>query len=161
MVTNYDKDRLRLEVQELPSNLDVGSICKLLILSSPTPCEFLGRITKEGAKRPIVMYKGQARSKRSDERHDVNLPAYIEAMIFDGHSYILFSHLEVELINISKSGVRFRSPLDSFCSGHIFRMRMRIGDKDKLLISEVTNYFDKGSEWSEYGCRFLTSYEGR
>jgi hypothetical protein len=29
-----------------------------------------------------------------------------------------------------------------------------------MLISEVINNFDKDSETSEYGCRFLTSYEG-
>jgi len=102
------------------------------------------------------MFKGQEREQRGAERYAVKLPAMIEELICDSRPYSLHTPLEVELINISKTGVRFSAPFYSLTDGDRFRMRLTISDKDKQLITEVTNHIDRDSVVSEYGCRFLT-----
>ena len=158
-VTDYDKTTLRIDVAALPPEDDLGGGVKLLILSSPAPCEYQGKILREGKRKLIAMFRGQEREMRGAERYAVKTTALIEDFVSDGSIYPLYSPLEVELMNISKSGVRFRSPNFSLCDGDVFRMRMRFSDKDKLLIAEVTNHIDRDSKNSEYGCRFLTGSE--
>jgi len=155
-ITSYDKNLLRIEVELIPPALKVGESCKLLILTSPTPCEYHGRVAREGTRNLIGMFKGQEREQRGAERYSLKLPALIEELICDMRAYTMHTPLEVELVNISKSGVRFTAPFYSLTDGDRFRMRLRISDKDKQLIAEVTNHFDKDSEVSEYGCRFIT-----
>ena len=158
-VTDYDKTILRIEVAELPPSDSAAIDCKLLILTSPTPCEYHGKILREGKRRLIAMFRGQERELRGAERYAVRTKALIEDYISEGSVYPLYAPLEVELMNISRSGVRFISANFALCDGDTFRMRIKFSDKDKLLAAEVTNHFDRDSKVSEYGCRFLTGRE--
>ena len=159
VVTSYDKASLRIEVQMMPYSLDAGAGCRLLILSAPIPYEFLGRVAREGAKKVIAMYKGKEKESRGSMRYKVNYPALIENLICDNRAYPLHTPLKVTLLNISKSGVRFRTPHYSMTVGDKFQMRIRISDTEKLLIADVINHVDKESISSEYGCRFLVGSE--
>ena len=157
VVTDYDKATLRIEVQALPPVLTSGAGCRLLILMAPTPYEYQGRIVKEGTKTSIAMYKGKEKENRGATRYKVELKAIIEHLVCDGQAYPLHTPLEVVIINISKSGVRFRTPFFAMTDGDRFQMRIKISNNEKLLIADVTNHIDKGSEASEYGCSFLIS----
>jgi hypothetical protein len=159
-ITSHDKSILRIEVEELPPSHNIGVGCKLLILTTPTPCEYHGKVVREGKRKAIAMFKGQERELRGSERYTIRLPAMIEDFISDGAIYALYKPLEVELMNISKTGVRFQSPNFSLCDHDRFRLRLRINDKDKLLVAEVVNHLDRDQKKSEYGCRFLTGREG-
>ena len=158
-IKSYDRQMLRIEVQNHLTSLNAGDNCKLLILSSPTPCEYRGRLIKEGTKKFILMHDGQTREMRRVERYEINIPAQILDLVCDGLYYTLHTPIEVELMNISKAGVRFSAPYFSLMAGDIFRMSMKIGNNNKLLIAEVTNNLDKGTSKSEYGCRLLLSSE--
>lgn len=157
VVTSYDKITLRVELQTTPDTLNPGTVCKLLILSAPTPYEFLGRVVKEGAQKYIAMYKGQEKENRGAERFKVSYPAIIENLICDGQAYPLHTPLKVLLVNISKSGVRLRTQFYALSVGDRFQLRMKISGSEKLLIADVTNHMDKEPDLSEYGCRFLVS----
>ena len=157
VVTDHDKNTLRIELQTVPAALVSGAGCKLLILMAPTPYEYQGRAVKEGTKITIAMYKGKEKENRGSARYKINLKAAIENLICDGRAYPLHTPLEVTLVNISKSGVRFRTPFFALTKGDRFQMRIKISDNEKLLIADVVNHMDKGSEASEYGCRFLIS----
>jgi len=155
VVTDYNKNALRIEVQGAPSTLKVGSRCRLLILSSPSPCEYQGRVAREGAKKTIAMFYGQEKENRGAARFKVNFPAVIENLICDNRAYPLHTPLAIELVNISQSGVRFRAPYNALSDSDVFQMRMRINNSEKLLIANVVYHTDNGTETSEYGCRFL------
>ena len=155
VVTDYDKNEMRIQIEVAPPTLETGKVCRLLILCTPTPCEYQGRVLSEGTQKTIAMYQGQEKESRGAVRYELNAPALIEKLICDGQAYPLHTPLKVKLINISKTGVRFRTPNYSLSSGDQFQMRMKIGVNEKLLIAEVTNHIDKDSTTSEYGCRFL------
>ena len=155
VIKYYDKVSLRIEVQALPPNLGVSDFCKVLILSTPSPCEYQGRINKEGARKTIAMFQGHEKESRAAARYKVNYPAMIENLVYEGRAYPLLTPLEVGLINISQSGVRFSAPNNSLSEDDKFQMRMKISESDKLLIAEVVNHKDNEMTASEYGCRFL------
>jgi hypothetical protein len=158
-VTSYDKNTLYIRVQRMPPALDINDICRVLILSSPAPREYQGRVVVQGTGKAIATFKGKDKENRKSMRYKVNFPARIEYLIVDEQAHPLHTPLEIKLLNISKSGVRFRAPYYSLCDGDKFQMRMSIGDNDKVLISVALNHSDKDLETSEYGCRFLVGSE--
>jgi hypothetical protein len=157
-IIRYDRDILRIMVEE-PPVLRVGAGCKLLILTDPSPCEYQGRITKEGMNLFIAMYQGQEMEKRASQRYSVSFPAQIENLVCDGRAYPLHTPVEVGLMNISKSGIRFRAPNNTLMDGDRFQMRMKIGEGDKLLIADAIHHVDRDTGESEYGCKFLVGSE--
>jgi len=159
VVTQHNKDTQKIVVEEAPSSLKVGDSCRILILSSPKPCEYQGRMISENPKTIIVIHHGREREGRGAVRYSIKSPAFIENLICASRAYRLHSPLEVELINISKSGVRFRSQYYSLLDGDRFQMRMKINNIEKLLIADVVNHMDIDAETSEYGCRFLIGSE--
>jgi len=154
-VTYHDKKTLQIMVEEYPPRLDHGGICRLLVLTSPSPCEYMGRITKVNLKQTIALYHGSEKESRGAARYEVNFPAAIENLVLDRKAYPLHTPLKVWLINVSKSGMRFRAPYNALMDGDMFQMRMKIGDGDKLLIAEAVNHVDNDDGTSEYGCKFL------
>jgi len=161
LITSYDKTSLRMEVQRIHPELKAGSICKVMILTAPSPFEYHGRVKADGTGVYIALYLGQEKENRGAERYELSITVIIENLICDGRAYPLYTPLEVTLVNISRSGVRFRSPYNSFSIGDRFLMRMKISETDKLLITVVVNKADIGTEASEYGCQFLIASPGR
>ena len=155
VVTSYDKASLRIEVLTTPKALDIGDACRLLILSAPTPFEYLGRVIKEGSKKAIAMYKGQEKESRGAMRYAVSYPAIIENLICDDRAYPLHTPLKVVLVNISKSGVRFRTQFYALSVGDRVQFSMKVSGNIKRLMADVTNFSDNENATSEYGCRFL------
>jgi len=158
-VTSFDKNTLWLKVKRMPPTLYANDVCRLLILTAPAPREYHGRVLIEGTGKTIGIYKGKEKESRKTVRYKVNFPAQIENLIYDEKACPLHTPIEVRLINISKSGVRFRAPFYSLFYGAKFQMRMKINDSEKLLIAVAINHMDKNSETTEYGCRFLVGSE--
>jgi len=159
LVTSHDRTSMRIEVQEIPPALVSGNECILLVLSSPAPCEYHGRLAVEGTKKIIAMYKGRVRENRGAVRYKVNTPAIIEHLIFDGKAHKMHTPVSVELIDISKSGVRFRTLINALSNGDRFQMRLKISDSEKLLIADAIHHVDLGNAMSEYGCHFIIGSE--
>jgi hypothetical protein len=158
-VTYYEKGTLRIEVEEPPPAFTIGFSCRLLVLSAPTPCEFMGRVTKEGLRFIIALYQGKEKESREAVRYKVNFRAQIENLVCDGRAFALHTPLEVQLINISKSGMRFSAPKNALRAEDRFQLRMKVGEGDKLLIADVVHEGKKDAVLTEYGCKFLVGSE--
>jgi hypothetical protein len=159
-VTAYDKNTMWIRVKKMPPALDINHVCRVLMLTSPAPREYQGRIIAHGTGKAIAVFKGKEKESRKAARYKVDFTALIENLIYDEKAYPLHTPLVVNLINISKNGVRFRAPFYSLYDGISFQMRMKIDKSEKLLIAIVLNHRDKNADdISEYGCRFLVGSE--
>ena len=159
-VTYYNKNTLLIEVEDSLKTLDEHETCRLLILTSPSPCEYRGKINLIGKSKLIAMYDGKESEKREESRYIVRLPVLIENYICDDKIYPLHTPLAVEMINISRNGARLRMPKNTLSNGDRFRMSVAIKDKYKNVIAEVKNQTQNEADAYEYGCRFLVCSEG-
>ena len=105
------------------------------------------------------MYRGRERENRGAVRYMINSQAVIENLIYDNKASQLHTPLSIELVDVSKSGVRFRSRNYSLTDGDRFQMRMKMNESEKLLIADVVHHVDKEAGITEYGCRFLVGGE--
>ena len=154
-VSDYDKSSHQIQVTDMPEELKVNDTCKTLILSSPVPCEFRGRVKKTGGIFYIAMYMGQEKESRNATRYPIIVPALITAFVIDGTVHTIQSPVEVTLINISTTGVRFSAPYYSFDNGDELHIHAIINKSRKKITAEVIDHKDKENNTTEYGCRFL------
>ena len=157
VVKFHDKDEKYLQVSTMPGSLKVNDDCKLLILSTPAPCEYMGKVKKVGGNLLIAMFQGHTKENRSATRYNINTFAVIDTLFTDGKPYQLHTPVRVILLNISTSGVRFRAPFYSFDDGDIFEILLDIKNSKKRLIAQVINHVDREPAASDYGCRFIES----
>ena len=154
-IVEYDMNSKRVILETVPSCLKDGDTYRLLILTEPSPREYQGRFKRDIWGEYFALFRGQAREGRQAMRHKVNMLAFIENMIYDGKAYTLLKPLEIQLINISVGGMRFRAPLNALTSGDRFQTSVALKDEKKLLIAEVVNHRQANQTSAEYGCRFL------
>jgi len=155
VVTEHNREEQQIQVGSLPEDLHINDNCSLLVLTSPSPCEYLGKVKKVGGSVFIAMFQGQEKENRTATRYAVNAPALIDTLITEGQPYSLHTPLTIRLINISTGGVRFRAPYYSLADGDVFQMRMIISQNKKKLIAQVVNHVDNEPSSSDYGCIFL------
>jgi len=154
-VMTHDKEARQVVLESMPNELKINENCRLIILTSPTPCEFQGKVKKLGAGIYIALFQGQEVEGRDAPRYPVSTPALITALIEDGQAHRIQTPVKVTLINISTTGVRFRAPYYSFDIGDMFQMDMFIGKNQKKVTARVVNNEDQSNDSSDYGCRFL------
>ena len=161
VVKFHDREEKHLQVGTMPESLKVNDDCKLLILSAPVPCEYLGKVKKVGGNLLIAMFQGHTKESREAARYNINTSALIDRLITEGKPYELHTPVKVVLLNISTSGVRFRAPFYSFDDGDMFEILLDIKDNKKRLIAQVVNHVDREPAVSDYGCRFIESAKNR
>ena len=154
VIREYDRGDRQIRVNLMPDSLKVNDNCKLLILSSPTPCEFQGKVKRIGGNFYIAMFQGQEKESRGAARYQVNTPALIENLIVEKKAHPLLTPVTVVLLNISTSGVRFRAPFYSLEDGDIFQMNLEISNSKKNITAQVINHNDIDNKHSDYGCKF-------
>jgi len=59
VIDEHDKVAKQIHISDFPDGLNVNDECKILILSSPRPCEFNGKIRKIGKDPYIGLFQGQ------------------------------------------------------------------------------------------------------
>jgi len=157
VVTDHDRAAKQLQVEIMPEELKVNDNCRLLVLTTPTPCEYRGKVKKEGGSLLIAMFQGKVKESREATRFKVNTPAIVDTLIVDDKPFPLHKPVVVRLINISTGGVRFRAPYHSFSDQDVFQMHLEISNVKKKLTVQVINNVDHENVTSDYGCRFLGS----
>jgi len=155
----YDSNENTIKVQNLPA-LDDKKICELLILTAPKPYLYKGTIhktsiNKSDSGRLIRLYREQEAENRKEPRFSTNILTKIDALIFNNTVYKLHTALTVQLINISKGGMRLRSKYNALAIGNRFPINVKIGDSDTMLTAEVINITDSETDYSEFGCHFV------
>ena len=154
-IREHDRGDQHIKLNLMPDELSANDNCKVFVLSSPTPCEFLGKVKKMGGNTTIAMFQGQEKENRGATRYKVNSPASIESLVIEGKAYNLQNPVEVALINISTSGVRFRAPYYSFINEDVFIMNLIISNSKKIVTAKVVNSVDNLNASSDYGCSFM------
>jgi len=154
-IKEHDKISKQIRIPSMPTGLSVNDECKLLIISSPVPCEFNGKIKKVGAQPYIGMFQGQEKESRAAARFAVTTPAIITAFIIDEKLHPVSNPITVTTINISTTGVRFRAPYYSLDVNDIFEMHLVINNSRKKITAKVVNNRDNGTDTTDYGCNFI------
>jgi hypothetical protein len=148
-----DKDRY-IVVQDFPELKGVEN-CRLLILTSPAPYAYTGVIRKHGLHKLIKMYEEHTEESRKEIRYKMDLPGYIESLIYEGKANPLHTMAEVRIVNISRSGLRMCGRENTINVGDGFVINLKIGENDKSLKGEVMNDRALSPEKHEYGCKLF------
>ena len=157
VVVDHDRNREYIILEELPENLNIGDTCKMLILVEPAPQECNGKIKNDLGDIVVALFKKQVKESRGATRYKVNFTAFIEHVIIEKQAYKLLNPIEVKLINISTTGLRFFAQPDTITVGDRFQIRMYINLEVRVLICQVVNHKVTGPDREEYGCRLLKS----
>ena len=96
--------------------------------------------------------KENGRDKRKDTRHKADFKSSVDALIYDGDTYPLFNPISVNVVEISKSGIRFNAPSNTFTVGDNFTMQIKLNENDKSFTALVVNITTKDDDDCEYGC---------
>jgi len=155
VIKEHDRISKQIMISSIPNGLSINDECKILILSSPSPCEFSGKIKRIGGNPFIGLFQGQEKENRGAARYSIKTPALITTMTTDGKTISLQSPIKVDLINISTSGVRFRAPYYSMDVDDQFEMHLIISNTRKKITAKVVNCIDSGTETTDYGCIFI------
>jgi len=155
----YDRIENSIEIQGEPI-LDMVKKCDLIILTDPLPYAYKGTIhkpvlNKADSCKLIRLYQENRKENRSEARYRINLTTNADSLIFKGEAYHLHTPLDVQVIDISKSGLRIRSKLYAFADGNSFHVQLQIGGSDTRMLVEIINTTDFAPYYSEYGCRFV------
>jgi hypothetical protein len=151
----YDEHENTIRVKGEPS-LEAGMLCDVLILAAPTPFVYKGRVYDLAHYKIIRLFQGKSSCKRRETRYNAELPAMVEGLVYDGKLFPLKMKMGAQVINISKSGLRFRAGLNALTVGNRFQLRMKIGADEKLLTADVVNSLDVQPNTSEFGCRLVS-----
>jgi len=155
----YDRDENSIEIESEPI-LDMVKKCDLIILTDPLPYAYKGTIhkpipSKADSSKLIRLYQENRKENRSEARYKINLSTSADSLIFTGEAYHLHTPLDVQVIDISKSGLRLRSKLNAFADGNSFHIQLTVGGSDTRMLVEVINSTDFAPYYSEYGCLFV------
>ena len=155
IVTDYDKVRSLMSLKKIPPELKIGDVCRLLILTEPVPRECHGKIKSDVGNKIIALFKLEEKENRGSSRYKVNFSAFIEKMIYDNKPYDLLRPVEINLMNISTSGMRFFAEPNTVTHGDRFQIRIYLNMDVKVLVTEIVNHREIDENRIEYGCRFV------
>ncbi len=92
--------------------------------------------------------------KRKHKRLDINVRVEIERL--DEDNITTVKYMEVEVINISKTGLAFRIPNEKFEIGVCFDARIQIWTKEMIdTVFKVVRVNELDDGVYEYGCIFV------
>jgi len=156
VISAHDKTLQQIEVRNgVPQSLDIGDVCPILIMTQPTPIEFQARVAKSGTERVFVLFKGKTKEDRQHTRYKVNFPARLDSFISDGQTFPLHKPLEIRVIDISRSGIRFAAPTNSLMKGDKFSIVLNFDGGEKTFVGTVKNLRDRNGVLAEYGCKLM------
>jgi len=155
VIEKHDKDKQEIELRGLSAAaIAADDLCSLLILASPTPHEYTGKALKAGTGLAFSMFQGREKEDRKQARYKVKFAGHIDKLFSDGRYYPLMNHIEVDLTNISRSGLRFSAQENTLHLGNKFSIHLKLEGEikrfDVVVINAITNEDGK----AEYGCQF-------
>lgn len=90
--------------------------------------------------------------KRRVIRHKADFKSYINALICDDDTYPLFAPIVINVVDISKNGIRFNAPRNTLLAGDKFMLQVRLKEDNTLFTALAINIIDINDDESEYGC---------
>jgi len=155
-IIEYDSSENSIEVPDLPV-LTEGAKCSVLIMSTPVPYSYQGRIHKRLKKRVITLFKGETvEARKFEQRFKTDMPARIVALYNDGKLHSLHTPAIGRILNISKGGLRLRAVYNALNIGDKFQAHIENGEFNTKIMAEVVGRSDtEGGLFSEFSCRFF------
>ncbi|MCL2014024.1 MAG: PilZ domain-containing protein [Oscillospiraceae bacterium] len=155
----HDKYDNTVEVGMLPE-LNLGVPYDLLVLSTPFPRSYKCRIHKRGNRKIIALYKGSNAENRQEQRYNINMPSYVESLMYDEvKEYPFHTPIEARVVNISKSGIRLSFKSKVLQVGNRFKLRMDADGEIVTLVADAVNVLDFLPDKFEVGCRLVGKEE--
>jgi len=155
-IINHDEAESTVTIEDFMSIVRHDE-CELFILTSGKPYVCSGKLIKDNSNPRIKLCETVEYENRRESRYKIDGTAAIEHLNFDSTAYPLHTPLEVDLKNISRSGVRIRSKFNALLSGTDFSLRMKIGGGERRMFAYVVYREDDERNASEFGCRFVTN----
>ena len=155
IVTDYDKAQNLITLKSYPKELNIGDMCRLLVLTEPIPRECYGKVKSDVGNKVIALFKWEEKEKRGASRYKVNFSAFIEKMFYDNKPYELLRPVEINLMNISTGGMRFYTVPETVTNGDRFQIRIYLNTDVKVLVAQIVNHRETNPDQIEYGCRFV------
>jgi len=159
-IASYDKDlQYIFFVRDLPEEIQPkNSFCNVLILTQPSPREYRGKSMRYGTGFCLALFEGKNVEKRTATRYKTDIKGSIRALVYDEKPYSLHTPVDIECMNISKGGLRFRAPYETLIKGHIVQLHLELKDiEGKISTVMINNILDrKNIDITEYGCNFVT-----
>ena len=140
--------------------LTTGINVQLLILTSPSPCFFLGRIGPRIQNMiTIDLHSGKSKEDRTFERFSIDLINSIESTgtinsIIRENVKIDAPPQKVQLINISHGGIRFSGASGILHKNDEIILTIKNSNADQILTAKVVNFLNAPLGRTEYGCQF-------
>jgi hypothetical protein len=154
----HDELRNQIEVDDIPG-LEVGGLYECLILASPTPHAYKGRIHRRGKSKIIALFEGKESENRRDTRYKTDLPASVIGVIRHGKTYALDKPIAGRVKDISRRGLRLSAAGGALNVGEKFRVSVTSGSGKKILTAEVLYSLDVPPDYSEFSCLRVESGE--
>ena len=96
-----------------------------------------------------------ANEKRKTTRHETDFQSHICALIYDCYTYPLFAPISVNVVNISKNGIRFNASCNTLFVDDKFVIQVELKGSNKLFTALVSNIINLNTNESEYGCLLI------
>jgi hypothetical protein len=155
----HDELRNQIEVDDIPE-LEVSALYECLILASPTPHAYKGRIHRRGKRKVIALFEGKESENRRDTRYKTDLPANVIGVIRHGKTYSLDAPIPGRIKDISRRGLRLSASGGALNVGEKFRVSITSMSGKKILTAEVLYSLDVPPDYSEFGCLLVSDAEG-
>ncbi len=115
-ITAHDRHNMSIDIDtELPEAMLNTYVSILMFPHDTSPVEYRGLIRKIVSSRTTIsIFKGEELPGRGAKRYTINAPAVIDAVMLMHRRLALSVPLDINIINISTSGMLFSSEANLF-----------------------------------------------
>ena len=158
-IIEYDIVLGNIRIRE-NSKLATGDNVQLLILTSPNPCSFHGRVgPRIQGMSTIDLHSGKSKEDRASKRFPIeSIDSIVSTGVIDGlvrgNEAIDMPPVNVQLVNISQGGIRFSGAKGLLQNKDEVLLSVNIKGAVKILAVEVVNILNAHPGRSDYCGKF-------
>ena len=160
LIIEHDRHDMSILVNDDLGDDKQGTRISVLIVHNDGVSEYNGivRGMRRNA-REISLFNRRQRGGREAVRYTVNMPAVIENLVEDSVRKPLSGPLHILVVNISTSGMLFKSKPGFFSMGSKLEVILNLGDKENLLFGEIIRETPNLDFTCDFGYKFIASAE--
>lgn len=156
-ITGYDWDAniIRVSTTSLKYR-DCGDI-SALIFGKDGFYEYYGKIKGANVANETVvaLYSGQERKGRTSRRYDLQTKGHVTQIKLENVYVVLHKPIEFSTLNISSTGLLFRTSSDSFKKNDRICLGVMLEGKELRLECRVIRVQNSDLREEEFGCRII------
>jgi hypothetical protein len=152
-ITDFDNELLSIQI---PNKFDVTTYkeLNLLILCKNQVFEYHGKVKRSFSDHiEIGLYKGRHVEHRRAQRYSIKAKGLVDKLYIRGQKVKLNQYIEVDIENISKTGVMIKALSNTFYQDIPFDL---IFLKQDLTVTCLLVWNSKiDTKYSYFGCKFI------